>query len=106
MPNAPREATVRVLDGPLPTSRGYQQLDTTALGSAVGLTVPNNATIALLQAEGAPIRWRADSVNPTATVGMLIDDGGEVLYVASQSALEALRFIRTTSGAILNVTYY
>lgn len=106
MVNASQYTPQRTVDGPLPTCKGYQQLSTATLASASTLTVPNGATMALLQAEASPIRWRADEVNPTSTVGMLIDAGGEVLYVASESALASLRFIRTTAGSILNVTYY
>ena len=106
MANAAQYTPQRVLDGPLPTCKGYQQLSTADLATATGLTVPAGATIAFLQAEASPIRYRADEVNPTASVGMLIDSGGEVLYVASESALVALRFIRTVAGSILNVTYY
>lgn len=104
--NAPRAAPQYVIDGPLPPCKGYEQLDTTELTTMAQLTVPNNATIALLQAEAGDIRWRADEVSPTASIGMLIAEGGEVLYVASNDALADLRFIRATAGAILNVSYY
>jgi hypothetical protein len=106
MSNTPRVAPQAVLDGPLPPCKGYQQLNSDALASSTGLTVPAGSTIAFIQAEGAPVRYRADGVAPTNSVGMLIDTGGEVLYVASEDALKALRFIRTTAGAILNCSYY
>lgn len=94
-----------IIDGPLPLCKGYEQL-TAALSAAVGLTVPAGATMAIVQAEGAAVRWRADGTDPTASVGMLIADGNEMLYSTSESALAALRFIRATAGAILNVSYY
>jgi len=94
------------IDGPLPTCLGYQQLDTATLAASVGLTVPNNATMVVLQAEGANIRYRAYGVAPTSTVGMLITAGAEVIYPASDSAIAALRFIRTTTGAILNAQFF
>lgn len=105
MVNAPRQFAQPIIDGPLPTCRGYQQL-TAALSASTGLTVPAGSTMVIIQAEGAGVRWRADEIDPTASVGMLIADGGELLYSASESALNALRFIRTTAGAILNVSYY
>jgi hypothetical protein len=95
-----------IIDGPLPLCKGYQQLDSTALAAPVGLTVPLGTTVAIIQATTAPVRWRADGVDPTAAVGMLIADGGEILYSASEEALAALRFIRTSAGAILNVSYF
>jgi hypothetical protein len=101
-----RQLPSPTIDGALPPCKGYQRLDTTALGASVGLTVPNNARIAIIQAEVAPVRWRADGVDPTATVGMLIADGGEILYATSEEGLEQLRFIRASAGALLNVSYY
>lgn len=106
MADAPRVAPTNVIDGPLPPCRGYQQLDATALIGVVQLTVPNNTTMALLQAEGNSVRWRADEVDPTTAVGMLIASGGEVLYATSQDALAKLRFTRGGAGAALNVSYY
>jgi hypothetical protein len=101
-----RQYAQAILDGPLPVCKGYQRVDSTALGASVGLTVPNGTRIIIVQAEVAPVRWRADGVAPSATVGMLISDGGELLYAASQEELTALRFIRTTAGSLLNVSYY
>lgn len=95
-----------VIDGPLPTALGYQQIDSTTLSTAQALTVPTRCSMALLQAEGGNIRWRPDGVDPTGTVGMLIKDGNEVMYAASESALMQLKFIRAAVGAILNVAYY
>jgi hypothetical protein len=106
MVDAARVFAQPVVDGPLPLCKGYQQLDSTALAASVGLTVPAGTTTAIIQATTAPIRWRADGVDPTASVGMLIADGGEILYSASEDALAALRFIRTSAGAVLNVSYY
>lgn len=106
MVDAARISPQPVIDGPLPLSLGYQQIDAATLTTAQSLTVPNGTTMALLQAEGVAVRWRADGVDPTTSVGMLIAAGGEVMYPASQSALSALRFIRAGAGAILNVSYY
>jgi hypothetical protein len=101
-----RAANQPVIDGQLPLCLGFQQLDSIALGASVGLTVPLGTQIVLLQAEAVSIRYRADGVAPTTAIGMLITAGGEVLYPASESALAALRFIRTAPGSILNVSYY
>lgn len=101
-----RATNTPVIDGQLPLCLGYQQIDAATLTTSQALTVPNGATMALLQAESVAVRWRADGVDPTTSVGMLIAAGGEVMYTASQSALSALRFIRAGAGAILNVSYY
>lgn len=103
MVDAARIAPQPTIDGPLPVCKGYQQL---ALTSATSLTIPNGTTMVLLQAEAVAVRWRADGVDPTTSVGMLIAAGGEVLYSAGLSALSALRFIHAGAGAILNVSYY
>lgn len=105
MVDAAQIAPEPVTDGPLPTCKGYQQLDSTALASAAGLTVPNGTTLAYLQAESVNIRWRADA-DPTAAVGMLLASGETIIYAASRTAIAALRFIRIAPGSILNVTYY
>lgn len=106
MASPARIAAEPVIDGPLPNALGYQQLDTTTLSTVQVLTVPNRCTMALLQAEGGNVRWRPDGVDPSGTVGMLIKDGNEVMYAASESALAQIRFIRAAVGAILNVVYY
>jgi len=83
------------------TPLGYQQL--TALGTASALTVPDGARLALLQAEGADVRWRDDGTDPTATVGMMLAVGTVMLYTGD---LTAFRAIETAAGAKLNVSYY
>lgn len=97
-------ARVPVVDGPLPLSKGYEQL--TTLNVAAQLTVPDGTSMVLLQAEAQDIRWRADGVDPTSSVGMLLTAGRDMVYPASKTALEALRFIQVTPGAKINVTYY
>jgi len=81
--------------------KGYQQI--TALSSAAALTVPDEARIALVQAESKSVRWRDDGTNPTTSVGMVLDAGAVLLYDGS---LSALRFIETAASAKLNISYY
>ncbi len=57
---------------------------------------------AFLQAEGQNIRWRGDDVDPSATVGNILYVGQTLLY---DGPLNRIRFLQTTSGAILNVQY-
>ncbi len=80
---------------------GFQQI--TSLSSSSALTVPGGATLAVIQAEGADVRWRDDGTAPTATVGMLLPAGAELRYTG---ALAALRLIRASAGATVNVSYY
>ena len=77
--------------------------DDSALSPSTVLTVPSGATIAVVQAEGADVRWRDDGTAPTATVGMLLPAGAELRYTG---ALAALRLIQASAGATVNVSYY
>lgn len=91
---------------------GYQQIADTSV--AIGLTVPTTATdgnktptgptYALLQAEGAPIRWRDDGTDPTASSGMILYPGDAPFPY--DGPLSAIKFIQTAATGILNVSYY
>lgn len=81
---------------------GYQQI--TSLAAAAALTIPAGCSVAVIQAEGQPVRWRDDGTNPTASVGMRILVGGELVYDAT--GLTTLRFIEEAASAKLNISYY
>ncbi len=80
---------------------GYQQI--TSLASAAKLTVPQGATMAILEAETEAVRWRDDGTAPTASIGMLLETDTPYEYSGD---LSAIQFIATTSGAVLDVSYY
>lgn len=80
---------------------GYQQI--TSVGTAVALTVPNGAMLAVIQCEGQAVRWRDDGTNPTTTVGMRLALGAELEY---DGDLSSIKFIEELTAAKLNVTYY
>lgn len=80
---------------------GYQQLS--SISASTALTVPGGAGLAVVQAEGADVRWRDDGVAPTASVGMLLPAGAELRYTG---ALGSLRLIQASAGAVVNVSYY
>jgi len=80
---------------------GYQQI--TNLSAAVGLTVPQGATRALIAPLSKDIRWRDDGVNPTASVGMPVTAG---TYLSYDGNLQNIKFIETSASAEINVTYY
>ncbi len=63
----------------------------------------NRPLACYLQATTQNIRFTVDGTAPTATVGMLLVAGAEPFYYAG--SLIDLRFIQTTSGAVLNVVY-
>lgn len=83
---------------------GYQQLTATQLASAIKLTVPPGAVLALIVGEVAAVRWRDDGVAPTASVGMLLPPN--LLPWPYTSDLEAIEFIAATGSPLLNVSYY
>lgn len=83
------------------TPQGYEQI--TDLSSVVALTPPGSAVYAMMQADGNPIRWRDDGVDPSATVGLRLPLNFSYWYTGS---LAALRLVEEVSGAKLNVAYY
>jgi hypothetical protein len=80
---------------------GYQQI--TSLSSATGLTIPQGTTLALIVPETQNVRWRDDGTDPTASVGMPIFVGASLSY---DGDLSRIRFIESTAGATLNISYY
>jgi hypothetical protein len=86
------------------TPLGYQQIADGTLAAATALTVPEDATFALVQAEGVDVRWRDAGGDPTAAVGMVLPAGAPAQLFSGN--LAALKFIRTVAGATLNVSYY
>ncbi len=103
------QATTAGAPAPVPTQTisgnliplGYQQISGPA--GATPLNVPAGARIALLQAEGQPIRWRDDGTAPTAAVGMQLLVGPVLEYDGN---LASIQVIQTAATGILNVAYY
>lgn len=77
---------------------GFQQLTPT---SATGLTVPANATYAVIIGDTASFTWRDDGVAPTAAVGMVWPVGVPMTYSGD---LTAIKFISATGH--VNVSFY
>ena len=74
---------------------------------AVGFTAATftNAIMAAAKVEGGQIRYRTDGTDPTATVGVIANDG-EMITVWGSSDLNSIRFIRTGGvSATLNTEY-
>ena len=99
---AVRNGALNVVDGRRKPT-GWQKV--TGLSSATGLTVPPDTVtqIALIQPEGANVRFRDDGTNPTASTGMLLTAGSFMEY---NGDLSLLKFIEVSASASLNVLYY
>lgn len=104
-PGVGARAQVSVPGQPL-VPLGYCQL--TSIDTAAALTscadgIPSGATYAIITAEAQAIRWRDDTTNPSATVGMPVAVGAPFFYAGT---LSRFRVISQTSGAKLNVAFY
>lgn len=84
---------------------GYQQL--TVSGTALALTVPTGATIALLTVESNAVRFRDDGVAPTASVGfpLSVSAGGVSSFEYSGNLSQVL-IISQTGSATVDILYY
>lgn len=80
---------------------GYQQI--TSLASAAMLTVPKNATLAIIRCETQNCRYRDDGVAPTASVGFPLLTSDILQY---DGDLARIQFIEVSGSAKLNVLYY
>lgn len=85
-------------------SFGFQTIDAATLAAgASALNVPEYAEYCLVQCEGGVVRWRDDSVAPTASVGMRLTDGGELKFDATMSDV---KFIKSSGTPVLMVAFY
>ena len=75
-------------------------------GTAVGFTEATfaNATRAMVRVEGAQVRYRTDGNDPTASVGVVANDG-DVITVSGFRDIKSIRFIRTGSSATVNAEF-
>jgi hypothetical protein len=80
---------------------GYEQL--TALSSAKETTVPPGSRMAIINCDTQDVRWRDDDTAPTASVGMYLAAGVDLLYVGN---LSSLQFIEVIASAKVNISYY
>lgn len=80
---------------------GYQQI--LAPATSTGLLPATSADYAYIKVQEQDVRYRDDGVNPTATVGVVIQAGQGIWYTGD---LSAIQFIETTSGSEININYY
>ena len=91
--------SVKAYEKPL----GYEQVLTATLAAPTTLNPPSYTKVAYVQVEGGQVRYRDDGVDPTAAIGMLLQDGAVLEYA---SGLSALTFITESGAPKLNVSYY
>lgn len=99
----PTETTLGV-DRPL----GYQQISAATLATSTALTMPTipagmRVRKVVCSGNGGTIRWRDDGTAPTASIGMLMADGGALTYTGDPTAI---RFILASSTPVLDISYY
>ena len=102
-----------------PFDRGdYDPLDTfafealsvagTAVGFTAGTMAPGDgppAAAAFCSVEGAPIRYRADGTDPTATVGTLKQIGDEFVIWGARDLASVTFISQTGATATLNTHF-
>ncbi|MBV8894838.1 MAG: hypothetical protein JO266_23165 [Acidobacteria bacterium] len=67
------------------------------------LAPPAGATIALLIAQGGPIRFTTDGSMPSITAGQLLPEGGAEIV---SSDLTRVRVVQAVPSAICDVRYF
>ncbi len=66
-------------------------------------TIASGANYALIQVQGGALNWRDDGVAPSASTGMTIPSGGELVYNGTLSALQ----LCSQSGTVtVNISFY
>ena len=75
------------------------------LTGARTLHPPVRAERAFVQANGANVRYRLDGTAPTATVGQVLVNNGDMLEISPASALPHARFIEVSATANIDVHY-
>jgi hypothetical protein len=85
---------------------GFQQLAAGDLAAATSLTVPPGAHLAEMSIEGGSVRWRDDTVAPTASVGVLFASTQPIPTMTYSAALNNIQFIASSGSPILNVSFY
>ena len=90
------------IEHPLHPITGFQQL--TIIGDVVGLTVPQDAVMALVNVQGADVYWRDDGTDPNHDTGMLAKQ--DTTFAVCGGAMGTIKFIWDDITAAINVSYY
>lgn len=84
---------------------GFVQVATSGTAAALS-SIPAGTQLALIQAESANVRWRADGTDPTSSVGMIILAGAhQPLELSVAAGLRTAKFISESGSPKLNITY-
>jgi hypothetical protein len=83
---------------------GYWQMASGDLTTAT--TLVGHGSVVMIQAEGQNVRYRTDGVNPTATVGMLLEVGAIHVINMPDGSQNDIKVIEAAVGGILNVTWF
>ena len=83
---------------------GSHQLGAGDMASAV--SVPGTGSLVMIQAEAQNVRYRADGVDPTSTVGMVLAAGECHILNVGKGNIQNIKVIQAVAGAILNVTAF
>lgn len=75
------------------------------LGTATGLTRPPEAMKAIVTVGLEAVRWRADGVDPTSAIGILLPEDSSQIFTG-RVFLDALKFITIAGSAQLHVQYF
>ena len=89
---------------------GFEQItvSSTSIGFTSSKYAPSGespADMAIVTIETNAIRYRDDGLAPTASVGQLVSSSTS-LTVCGLNSIKTVRFIRVTSDATLDVSYY
>jgi hypothetical protein len=85
----------------MPTVVSGAQYALAVSSTAVTLTVPSGATHALVTVHGDAVNFTEDGSTPTATNGLRLPVG----FIGELALPQALKFIRVSGDATLNVAY-
>ena len=83
---------------------GYHQHAAGTIDAAA--PVKGTGSGVMIQAEAVNVRYRADGVNPTTTVGMLLAAGECHVLNVGEGNISNIKVIGVAANAILNVTAY
>lgn len=83
----------------------YKQIAFRQVSGPTGAAIPhiNGAVKCSIHVTGQSVRWRADGVDPTASVGEVIAANGTQEFELPSANL---KMIQTAATAVLNITYY
>lgn len=103
----PRDVTVTTINTQGTMPMGYRQFVVpSGADGAVAPVAPEGATMVVIKAEGGPVRYRDDGVDPTATVGMPLAVGESMVYDARMANLRLIAQEAAPTVTLCNAAFY